>query len=85
MKMGMIVAVLLLAACDNSPLHTPVPGTNCYYQEIACRGGGCCPQGSECGGVWPNCPKDSCCAVGGEGRLFGKKRIGAADAGVYAP
>lgn len=77
MKTILTIALLALAACDNSPINRPVPGTKCFYQEIACVGGGCCPRGTECGGAWPNCPKDLCCATGeDDGRMFGKKRFG---------
>ena len=69
-----IIAVALLAGCNQKSSDAKVPGTNCTYQENACRGGGCCPRATDCGGVWPNCPADQCCAAEDDGRVFGGTR-----------
>lgn len=74
-RITIVVAVLFLA-CNQKVTAKPVPGSACTYQELTCPGGGCCPRGTDCGGLYPNCPANMCCANDGDqGRVFGAKRI----------
>lgn len=69
---ALLFATILAFACNQKVTAVPVPGGFCNYLEITCPGGGCCGRDYDCGGIYPNCPKDLCCAGEDNGRLFGK-------------
>jgi len=60
--------------CHQHVTAVNVPGTHCNSREHECAGGGCCSLSDDCGGIWPNCPINYCCAGVDDGRLFGGAR-----------
>lgn len=62
------LTALAVAGCFlwNQPVNQEkVPGSICFYGEVECTAvKGCCPGGTECGGLWPNCAASTCCATG---------------------
>lgn len=77
---AMAVFAAILCACHESdtPLVAPQAGEPCGNAGVVCYDsingstqptGGCCYEGSVCGGGWPNvgCPVDSCCYEGLDG------------------
>jgi hypothetical protein len=74
-----LVIVVLLLVHQKAIGPEQKPGLPCGYSWHPCShqtlpdGGvdyACCPNGSDCGGVYPNCPAGQCCPNGEDPNSF---------------